>query len=224
MLSLELKKPINVSYPPVYRYMNKQYVDDFFNNGRIRLSSYKKFRTYPDEIRGDLNEGSGTYLTPTQEGSQFMLMTQLGKQEYMLCGSLLFSEKIQTIFDTDACIKINSPIEFAASILNCLQGSTQAYLGACRYQSNRLIKKAIADFSSIDFIGPEGTVILGGPKMNENMATIIGNGFDILYLKEDKYIDQSEFRFVWSINQQYYKMYEYIDIECKEAIQFCERI
>lgn len=44
------------------------------------------------------------------------------------------------------------------------------------------------------------------------------------FIEENKYQDQVEYRFIWTINSQFYPMKEYIDIECKEAIQFCERI
>jgi hypothetical protein len=45
-----------------------------------------------------------------------------------------------------------------------------------------------------------------------------------MFLKEKRYQNQCEYRFVWAINTQFYTMSDFIDIECKEAVQFCERI
>ena len=48
--------------PIIYRYMNNEFINKFFQYGEIRLTSYKKFREeYKDEIRGDDQEGSIDY-------------------------------------------------------------------------------------------------------------------------------------------------------------------
>jgi len=60
--------------------------------------------------------------------------------------------------------------------------------------------------------------------MNQRINQLIGSGAELMFLKEKKYQDQVEYRFIWAINNQFYPMKEYIYIECKEAIQFCERI
>ena len=60
--------------------------------------------------------------------------------------------------------------------------------------------------------------------MNQRSNEIIGNGIDLLFLKENKYQTQAEFRFVWSINTKFHTMKEHLDVECGEAIEFCERI
>jgi len=59
MINLQTGKPVDIILPNVYRYTNKQFVDLFFEKGIIRLSSFAKFRSYPDEIRGDKHEGGG---------------------------------------------------------------------------------------------------------------------------------------------------------------------
>ena len=60
--------------------------------------------------------------------------------------------------------------------------------------------------------------------MNQRINQLVGNGADLMFLKEKKYQYQAEYRFIWSINNQFHPIREFIDIECKEAIQFCERI
>lgn len=67
-----------------------------------------------------------------------------------------------------------------------------------------------------------GTVTIGGPNLNARVEETIGNGMDLMFLKEIEYQMQNEFRFVWKIDNRYFEMEEYIDIKCKEAIQYCE--
>ena len=66
--------------------------------------------------------------------------------------------------------------------------------------------------------------MIGGPKMSRRTNEIIGNGVDLMFLKENKYQGQAEFRFIWSINGKFNSMSEHLDIKCKEAIQYCERV
>ncbi len=60
--------------------------------------------------------------------------------------------------------------------------------------------------------------------MNKRNQEMIQKGIDLLFLKEDKYQAQAEYRFLWSLDDRFYKLEPYIDIECKSAIQFCEKI
>jgi hypothetical protein len=223
-INLQTGKPINIYLPNIYRYMNKEYVDMFFKEGKLRLSSFKKFHEYPDEIRGDKNEGSGGITGIGNSGFQFNVMTNVGKDSYILCGSLIDSEEIKKEFECDSCFRIVKPLEFSVAISNALTGYSRSFQGFCNYQSTRILKKAIEGMDIKDFTGPEGTLIDGGPKGNQRINQIIGNGIDLMFLKEEKYQSQSEYRFIWSINTNFYAVLEYIDIECKEAIQFCERI
>lgn len=224
MITLQTGKPINIALPYLYRYMDKEFIDLFFDKGILRISSYKKFKGYPDEIRGNKSEGSGAFNTVSKEGTQFLLMTGVGTNEYMFCTSLIQSDSIKEQFGVNSCFKITKPLEFSAAMTNSIVGSTQAFLGFCNYQDNRIVQKQIHDFSINEFTDEKGSFIIGGQKMNQRTNEIIGNGLDLLYLKENKYQSQAEFRFVWSINTKFFEMHEYLDIECKEAIQFCERI
>ena len=75
-----------------------------------------------------------------------------------------------------------------------------------------------------DFTNEAGELIIGGPKMFQRLGEMVGDGTDLMLLKEKKYQKQAEYRFIWRINTQFFKLQKFIDIECKEVIQFCERI
>ena len=216
------QKLINISLPNVFRYMNKQYTDLFFNEGILRISSFERFRKYPDEIRGDINEGGGVYQNYSKENTQNLIFTNTGNNGYMFCSSLIFSEKLMKEFNVDSCIKIKNPLAFSNAILNSIVGSNEAFLGFCNYEDHRMINKTINFFSDTDDLDENGNVKIGGEKFNKRINETIGNGMDLMFLKESKYQEQFEFRFVWNIDRRYFELNEYIDVECKEAIQYCE--
>ncbi|WNB17858.1 hypothetical protein [Marivirga arenosa] len=225
MINLQIGKPLNIKFPIVYRYMDKQFIDLFFDEGKLRISSFDKFRKYPDEIRGDKSEGGGSITGKSdKEGFTFHLMTRVGKNGYMLSTSLLHSQSIMDEFETDGVFRIKDPINFAAAISNSILGNDQVFVGFCNYQDGRIIEKEIKGLSAKDFTNEEGNFIIGGPGMAKRTNEMIGNGIDLMYLKDNKYQVQSEFRFVWTIRNQFFEMNEFLDIECKEAIQYCERI
>ncbi len=66
MITLNLAKQFNVFLPKPFKYIQKEYLDMFFDSGILRISSFNRFRNYPDEIRGDLKEGSGVYMETVQ--------------------------------------------------------------------------------------------------------------------------------------------------------------
>jgi hypothetical protein len=225
MINLQTGKPLDIYLPNVYRYMDKKYVDMFFDKGILRISSFKKFREYPDEVRGDKNEGGGSVTgVSDKSGFQFHVISQTGNDAYMLCGSIIESDNVKKTFNTDTCFRISKPLEFSVAISNSIVGFKQAFQGYCNYRDHRIIEKLIGGLDMQDFTGPEGTIIIGGQKGNQRINEIIGNGIDLMFLKEKKYQEQFEYRFVWTVNTQFYSMHDYIDIECKEAIQYCERL
>lgn len=225
MISLQTGKPLDIYLPNIYRYMDKEYIDLFFEKGILRISSFKKFKEYPDEIRGDKNEGNGSVIGTTDTSNfQCHVMSNTGSDAYMLCGSIIDSDSIRKTFETETCFRIVKPLDFSVAVSNAILGFKQSFQGFCNYREHRMIKKLIPGMEINDFTGPEGTIIIGGEKDNQMMNEILGNGIDLMFLKEKKYQDQCEYRFVWTINKQFYHMADYIDIDCKEAVQFCERI
>jgi hypothetical protein len=49
----------SVALPAVFRYEDKRWIDEFFATGKLRLSTFARFATYADEVRGDTMEGRG---------------------------------------------------------------------------------------------------------------------------------------------------------------------
>ena len=52
-INLAFTRPWTVRLPTLVRQMKPEYVDAFFNDGSLRLSSFESFRRHPDEKRKD---------------------------------------------------------------------------------------------------------------------------------------------------------------------------
>ena len=224
MITLQIVKPSNIVLPSVYRYMRSEYVDLFFNEGKIRVSSFARFREYPDEIRGDRHEANGAVVSKTKEGLQFVACTEAGKDAYILCASTLESEALMREFDANGLFRVKDPLGFSLAVANSIPGFAQATQGFCNYQDLRLLHKQIPDMSTGDFTNESGELIIGGPKMFQRMGEMVGDGTDLMLLKEKKYQGQAEYRFIWKIDTRFREIHEFLDVECREAIQFCERV
>jgi hypothetical protein len=223
MITIQTVKQVHVRLPTVYRYMQSSYISDFFENGRLRISSFQRFRDYPDEIRGDKREAQGSISGKGGDGFTFHIMSNAGANGYMLSASLEDSDAIRQEFDVDSYFEIFDPLGFAVSVANALPGQQEAFLGFCNYQDKRVIDRTLEEMTINDFTGEDGNIILMHPKMNERIHQLVGNGIDLLFLKEKKYQAQAEFRFVWRIDGAFFDVENHIDIICKEAIRFCRR-
>ena len=204
--------------------MQQEFIDRFFSDGILRISSFNRFRSYPDEVRGDKAEGGGVINARGEsEGFTFHLMTAAGENGYMLSASLESSLALAKQFETDSHFAILDPLGFATAISNAIPGIAQSFLGFCNYQPHRMIEKHVSGLSVADFTDEEGEIIIGGSGMTSRVGQMIGTGIDLMFLKEQRYQYQAEFRFVWTINTAFFGVEEHRDIECKEAVQFCEK-
>ena len=65
VFNLNFQVPWGILRPPVYRFMDKQYVEQFFVDGSLRLSSFRRFSQHSDEERQDCAEGTAISTLPT---------------------------------------------------------------------------------------------------------------------------------------------------------------
>lgn len=224
MITVQASKPLHIRLPRVYRYLNDEYISRFFESGVIRISSFEVFRKYNDEVRGDSHEGHGGVTGVSVDGATQFHNVPLGVDEgaYMLSASLVSSEDLQGKFYANSYFTIEDPLGLFFAISNAIPGIVSGCIGSCNYLPTVVISKKIHELSRNDFQDDQGRFSIG-PKMMGRANQIIGNDHELLFLKEDKYQYQSEFRFVWKINAQFFKLQSHFDVECKEAIQFCKK-
>ena len=218
-ISIPFSRGWNIRRPYLYRYMKREYVDRFFDDGTLRLSSFSYFGKHPDEERGDNQEGRGVVIHRNAEGEGQTILSKMAKgiDTFILCGSMRFSDDLARAFDTDSGFRIDDTTAFSDIVARHIPGFVQGAEGPCMYMARRMV---VRDMGRIDF-----EAMKKGPGENYNIDKLLQvmntmAGDDLFYIKLIKYAHQSEYRLIWGARQI---VGDYIEIKCPEALQFCTR-
>lgn len=218
----EVAKPqafINFYNPTLYRYLPKKYVDEFFEEGKIRLSSFAKFKELKDEQKGDSNEGNSVLWGISEEQS-VMAVTSHGHDAFVLCGSLILNKEVMADFQADDCIVISDPAKFAMSIANCIPEIRGILLGPCRYQKDKTLQRRMGNFRIEDLRVSSNDQSIDMNKIFQLSSQVGGD--NVFFTKVEKYAPQHEFRFLWFTWDSIASSDIYI--VCPEATKFCRRL
>lgn len=214
LLNLTFGSPWAILRPTVYRFLEKSYVDEFFEHGRIRLSSFSRFAKHDDEQRHDSSEGKAvSFLTDSE--STVALGAGVGFDSYILCGSTSSAETVASAF-SDSAIVIENTTEFAAAIARALPHYMNGLEGNCTYRSNRVIERRLPQ-GRIKEMWDTNKQEDGTINMDILRDVIKPVSIDLLFLKEEKYAQQLEYRFVWRCAH----IEDYIDLVVPDARRFC---
>ena len=211
-----------IRQPYVYRYLEKEYVDAFFEDGKLRISSFRRFAAHKDEARMDTQEGKGlvSHQHRIGAGQNISGWITYGENAYVLCGASRHDRDIMKAFPkADSGFRINDTIRFADCIANHIPGFIGGSEGPCIYLPHRIVHR---NLGHVD----ETTLHADGAPGSIDVSKMLGflnhvDGGDMCYLKHRDYGYQSEYRFIWNTRQ---KTENYYDIEVPEARDFCTRI
>lgn len=211
--------PIQLHIPPLYRYLDEQYVDMFFNLGVLRISSFEQFKKHKDEARLDTQEGKAC-LVGKCKNNPLQLRIGFGVgNNFVLCTSFLKSIKIAEEFKANSCFEIFDPMAFMQKIGDALQKRNfplgRILHGFCQYKDVREIYNELSeeDMKKAQYSLHANTFFSLAAKMMKD---------DIFFLKSNDYRQQAEYRLIWSINSD--DIPEYIDLYVPDAVQFCRKI
>lgn len=219
-ISVQLGSEWRIRRPYIYRYLDKQYVDKFFESGTLRLSSFDAFSRHEDEQRLDISEGKGIVAHRNSEGTGQTIIAAVGQGHdcYVLCTSTIHSKAIAEDFKTDSGFRINDIIGFANAVSRQIQGFRRGLEGSCEYLEDKILNR---DMGHIDLDSMRISNDSNSLDMGKVMQSVFGMaGDDLFFIKHRKYASQNEYRLLWSTSN---KMAPYIDIECPEAVRFCTR-
>lgn len=68
MVTVQFVTPWSIFTPTLFRYLASDYVEAFFAEGSLRLSSFTRFAKHADEQRRDPDEGMAAVIDRTYEG------------------------------------------------------------------------------------------------------------------------------------------------------------
>src|ERR1035437_1276149 len=219
--TLQFGRPWTVLRPRVYRYLEAEYVEAFFKDGSLRLSSFSQFAKHPDEQRKDTAEGTAMKFGLGSQAT-IAIVGSTGHNCYVLCGTLHNIESVRTEFKQyDACIAIDDVAAFANAVSLRISFFTSGLEGPTLYQDARMINKNLGDIKAEDIMAQyknaDGTVKI---EMIFDAARMLG-GVEEFFIKHSQYAKQCEYRLLWAAGQQ---VEPFIDIKVPEAVKFCRHV
>lgn len=207
--------------PNVFRFLSSRYVDAFFQDASLQLSSFKQFSKHTDEQRMDADEGLIYFVHRTNqgEGQTLIAKSRHGQAAYVLCGSIRYSEEAIQPFHADSYIRINETLPFGLAVARQIPGCTAGYEGLCLYQEKRLVER---DLGSLDLSRFENT---GNDKekqkeLNAFILSQVGHLRYFLKHRHRSFAHQCEYRFVWLTNS---RVEDVLNIRVPEARRYCSR-
>jgi hypothetical protein len=220
-LTMNFARPWSIVRPRLYRHLEAKYVESFFSDGSLRLSSFARFAQHPDEQLRDTAEGIGSRFGLGSQATIAMVGGR-GRDCYVLCATLHNTEGVRKLFgNSNACIAIDNIQGFANAISLKLPYFTQGFEGPVIYQDDTTIYKTIGATTAEQLIeqykNPDGTLRM---EMLQDMHKMTG-GIEEFFLKHSRHAQECEYRLLWAISQT---PEPFIDIKVPGAIQFCRHV
>lgn len=200
--------------PVVYRYLDRKFVDAFFEDGSLRLSSFAQCKKHADEERLDLEEGS--LRLALSDGKTGTLRTvyelEFSDTAYLLCTTLWHNKQLMEDFGCDSFIRIHDPAEFGRRVAAHVPGFHGGGEGPCMYQHLRLIEASLPPESDTDTSSAGLPIQAKARELIQRYA---------LFLKHKAFAHQAEYRLIWMSSSK--DLPNYLDIKVPEARELCSR-
>ena len=205
--------------PMLFRYLDEEYVDEFISEGKLRLSSFKKFHEHKDEHRGDKEEGRNM-VTGIAADKQMTTIVSHGSDAFVLSTSLILNQEVQNDFEATSGFIVENPSAFIDAITKEIPEFKGINYGPCLYQSNHIIKRSLHDFDFDQLHDEDDPTKMSFDKMMQ--ASSHAGGLDVLFLKTLEYSPQHEYRILWHSYLE--EIPEHIEIISKEAASYCRKM
>lgn len=202
--------------------MQKKYVDDFFQDGSLRISSFQEFAKHPNEKRRDAQEGLGLRQGFSDNNSGSILYVgRSGIDCYVLCGTLSLTKKVIDNFDDCDCgFVIDDVMEFSAEISRAIPYFNGGLEGGVIYQDDTSIARSLGKETPQEIMEKNRTSenSISFNAINELMAKT--GGAEEVFIKHSDFSEENEYRMIWKSSQP---INNFLDIKIPEARKFCRR-
>ena len=128
-----------------------------------------------------------------------------------------FDDKSTDLFKCDSYIRVNESTKFGVAIARHIPNLIAAFEGPCNYQPTRiLVKETHEPPKDLEHFKDDS----GSVDVAKLMKPVLARCPLPFFLKDSRYANQVEYRFVWVVNG---KAEEPLFVKVPEAIQFCEK-
>ena len=207
--------------PRLYRHLEAKYVESFFRDGSLRLSSFAHFAKHPDEQLRDTAEGIGSRFGVGSQATIAMVGGR-GTDCFVLCATLHNTEDVRQQFGHSACIAIDNVAGFANAVSLKLPYFTHGFEGSVIYTDETAIYKDIGAATTEELMeryrNPDGKTL--SMDMLRDMAQMTG-GIEEYFIKHSRHAQECEYRLLWATSQT---VEPFIDIKVPDARQFCRHV
>jgi hypothetical protein len=210
--------------PVLYRYIPTTYINDFFRDGSLMLTTYERCKVHEDKKRRDVNDGKRNYLL-THAEIAVAGIESVGRRSYLLCTSMIAGVDH---FDDNSYFAINDPLAFASAIARSVPAFRSGRLGKCQYRADPSLSReserpVMPDPSELFAARDQKATELAFEKMRQAMADSIGKelGAETYFVKaEVPFKKDAEFRFIFTVENE---VSGPLVIPRSEAHKFCAR-
>jgi hypothetical protein len=144
----------------MYTFLDTKFVDQFFDEGSLRLSSFSRFKKHEDEQRLDAKEGEALFVHRTSHmgGQSLSARAQHGSNAYVLCATIRYEKELMEAFGCNSYLRINNPTQFGIAISRHIPGFVGGLEGNCLYQENKIIERDLGYIDLKQFPDPDHPV------------------------------------------------------------------
>lgn len=217
MITTQVGAAWHIRTPYVYRILPEEYVDEFFDSGKLRISSFNQFSKHDDEDKGDKQEGK-YILVGIGTKQTVYAVTSHGSDAFVLCGAQIFNNDLSKRFNSNSAILIKDSTAFGATILRQIAGFKFGMEGPCVYKDGP-IECDIGDFEldQLKTDAPDQNLDLN--KMGGFLLNMAGS--EVFFRKRERYAPHLEYRWIWLTDK---KVPDYLEIYAPDARQYCEKV
>lgn len=209
--------------PMLYRHIDKQFIEEFCDSGKLMLTTYNRCKKLEGPIRRDAEEGKTT-LETKEEGLTFQIDCGFGGNCIMLCLSLSKEYTSSKGEKSECCIEIQNVYDFTNLITDQLLQNgfkvKSVLKGPCCYNDRNIqrqinttaIKKMEEQMSKEKTIDFDSIF---------DIARAVGQN-DVYFSKPVEKSVENEYRIVWILDEE--PKEENYFVEIPAAIPFCRRV
>lgn len=220
MITLPLVINWNLCTPNLFRYLSSEFVDAFFADGSLRISSFSQFHKHKDEQRLDQREGKTMFVHRTSQGGGQTITAWAthGVNAYVLCFSMRYDKELMDAFGCDSYFRISNSTNFGMAVARHIPGLVASFEGPCLYQDKKIIEQDLGYIDINQYRSLENPEQLSKDLLNEFIVSKMSHY--PLFLKDKRFAPQVEYRYVWIVRN---KANDFLDLKVQEALQFCEK-